>query len=105
MAASVGALLNDAKCKSWFVDALNGSVCHSRNLSDPATMDCLLTGGSDSYNDLEAAAAAANQGDFFGIISRRPTINPRMCNMKCIRFHESTFEESNTSFSSVTLLV
>jgi hypothetical protein len=53
----MGALLNDAKSKSWFVHVLNGSGLLPRNLSNLATMDCLLTGRSDSCNDLEAAAA------------------------------------------------
>ncbi|KAK9949979.1 hypothetical protein M0R45_005486 [Rubus argutus] len=84
MAASMGALLNDAKSKSWFVHVLNGSGLLPRNLSDSDTMDCLLTGRSDSCNDLEATAA--NQGDFFGDHIKKTTTNPRMCYMKCIRF-------------------
>ncbi|KAM7278539.1 hypothetical protein ACFE04_005673 [Oxalis oulophora] len=40
--ASMGSLLDDAKSETWFVDALNGSGLLPRNLSDSATMDCLL---------------------------------------------------------------
>lgn len=56
-AASMGALLDDAKSETWFVDALNGSGLLPRNFSDSATMDCLLSldgvRGNDSSNDLE----------------------------------------------------
>lgn len=57
--ASMGALVDDAKSETWFVDALNNSDLLPRNLSDSATMDCLLTldrvvRGSDSCNDLQA---------------------------------------------------
>lgn len=61
-AASMGALLDDAKSETWFVDALNGSGLLPRGFSDSATMDCLLSldgvRGNDSSNNLEA------QGDF-----------------------------------------
>ncbi|PON32211.1 PB1 domain containing protein [Parasponia andersonii] len=64
-AASMGALLDDAKSETWFVDALNGSGLLPRGLSDSAMDDCLLSlddgvRGSDSCNDLEA------QGNFLG---------------------------------------
>lgn len=58
----MGALLDDAKSETWFVDALNGSGLLPRGFSDSATMDCLLSldgvRGNDSSNNLEA------QGDF-----------------------------------------
>ncbi|KAJ6418555.1 hypothetical protein OIU84_001837 [Salix udensis] len=53
-AASMGSLLDDAKSETWFVDALNGSGLIPRNLSDSATLECLVTLGSDQ--DLEAQA-------------------------------------------------
>ncbi|CAK7349675.1 unnamed protein product [Dovyalis caffra] len=53
-AASMGSLLDDAKSETWFVDALNGSGLIPRNLSDSATMDCLMT--LDNDHDLEAQA-------------------------------------------------
>ncbi|EEF37505.1 conserved hypothetical protein [Ricinus communis] len=49
--ASMGSLLDDAKSETWFVDALNGSLL-PRNLSDSATMECLVN--LDSDHDLEA---------------------------------------------------
>ncbi|KAJ6359141.1 hypothetical protein OIU76_000787 [Salix suchowensis] len=53
-AASMGSLLDDAKSETWFVDALNGSGLIPRNLSDSATLECLVTLGSGQ--DLEAQA-------------------------------------------------
>ncbi|KAJ6765034.1 OCTICOSAPEPTIDE/PHOX/BEM1P FAMILY PROTEIN [Salix koriyanagi] len=53
-AASMGSLLDDAKSETWFVDALNGSGLIPRNLSDSATLECLVTLGSEQ--DLEAQA-------------------------------------------------
>jgi hypothetical protein len=41
-AASMGALLNDAKSESWFVDVLNGAALLPRGLSDPATIENIL---------------------------------------------------------------
>ncbi|KAM5570508.1 hypothetical protein ABKV19_011252 [Rosa sericea] len=94
-AASMGALLDDAKSESWFVDALNGSGLMPRNLSDSAaTMDCLLTGGSDSCNDLEAAAVS--QGDFFG---DHNSGKPSVVVQEVHSISESAFVESNTSSS------
>ncbi|KAL6183234.1 hypothetical protein ACLB2K_044645 [Fragaria x ananassa] len=94
--ASMGALLHEAKSDSWFVDALNGSGMLPRNLSDSAaTMDCLLTGGSDSCNDLEAAAAA-NQGDFFG---DHDSGKPNVAVPEVHSISDSAFVENNTSSS------
>ncbi|KAJ8773097.1 hypothetical protein K2173_028274 [Erythroxylum novogranatense] len=53
-ASSMGSLLDDAKSETWFVDALNGSGLLPRNLSDSATMGCLVN--LDSDHDLEAQA-------------------------------------------------
>ncbi|KAG6752903.1 hypothetical protein POTOM_042943 [Populus tomentosa] len=52
--ASMGSLLDDAKSETWFVDALNGSGLVPRNLSDSATLECLVT--LDNDQDLEAQA-------------------------------------------------
>ncbi|KAJ4838963.1 hypothetical protein Tsubulata_017363, partial [Turnera subulata] len=52
-ATSMGSLLDDAKSETWFVDALNGSGLLPRNLSDSATMDCLVNLDND-HQDLEA---------------------------------------------------
>ncbi|KAL6281622.1 hypothetical protein ACE6H2_018503 [Prunus campanulata] len=102
-AASMGALLDDAKSESWFVDALNGSGLLPRNLSDSATMDCLLTGSENSCNDLEA------QGDFFGDNNNnKQGINGVMKNVNnVVDVHsinqESPFvENSSSSFGSST---
>lgn len=101
-AASMGALLDDAKSESWFVDALNGSGLIPRNLSDSATMDCLLTGSENSCNDLEA------QGDFFGD-NNKQGINDVMKNVNNVVHdvhsinQESPFvENSSSSFGSST---
>ncbi|KAB2609488.1 RNA polymerase II degradation factor 1-like [Pyrus ussuriensis x Pyrus communis] len=96
-AATMGALLDDAKSESWFVDALNGSG-FPRNLSDSATMDYLLAGSENSCNDLEA------QGDFFGGNNKQDNNNGLMKNVNNVVGHdvhsinqESTFAEDSTS--------
>ncbi|KAH9621707.1 hypothetical protein KSS87_000753 [Heliosperma pusillum] len=43
---TMGALLDDAKSETWFVDALNGANMLPRGLSDSAAMDDLLSLGS-----------------------------------------------------------
>ncbi|KDP35167.1 hypothetical protein JCGZ_10701 [Jatropha curcas] len=54
-AASMGSLLDDAKSETWFVDALNNTCLISRNLSDSATIDCLVNLDNNHRNhDLEA---------------------------------------------------
>lgn len=50
-AASMGALLDDAKSETWFVDALNGAGLMSRGLSDSAAIDCLLEGEGNGNGD------------------------------------------------------
>ncbi|KAH7528701.1 hypothetical protein FEM48_Zijuj05G0100000 [Ziziphus jujuba var. spinosa] len=92
---SMGALLDDAKSETWFVDALNGSAYLPRNLSDSATMDCLLSldavRGNDSSNDLEA------QGDhFLGDSNKQVTKNVHdLHNMP-----DSPMVENTSSFGS-----
>ncbi|KAF2325767.1 hypothetical protein GH714_039468 [Hevea brasiliensis] len=56
-AASMGPLLADAKSETWFVDALNGSGLFPRNLSDSATVDCLVNLDDEHrHHDFEAQA-------------------------------------------------
>ncbi|KAF2325766.1 hypothetical protein GH714_039459 [Hevea brasiliensis] len=56
-AASMGPLLADSKSETWFVDALNGSGLFPRNLSDSATVDCLVNLDDEHrHHDFEAQA-------------------------------------------------
>uniref|UniRef100_A0A6N2KBF9 PB1 domain-containing protein n=1 Tax=Salix viminalis TaxID=40686 RepID=A0A6N2KBF9_SALVM len=52
--AAMGSLLDDAKSETWFVDALNGSGLIPRNLSDSATLECLVTLGSEQDQEAQA---------------------------------------------------
>ncbi|KAG9156774.1 hypothetical protein Leryth_025458 [Lithospermum erythrorhizon] len=58
--ASMGALLDDAKSETWFVDALNNSDLLNRGVSDSAVMDNLLEFDgmvqNDSCTNLEGQA-------------------------------------------------
>ncbi|XP_050237233.1 uncharacterized protein LOC126686958 [Mercurialis annua] len=88
-AASMGSLLDDAKSETWFVDALNGSLL-PRNLSDSATMQCLVN--LDNDQDLEEenkqemmikndSPLMDNGTSSFGSSSSSPS----MCNLPPIR--------------------
>lgn len=61
-AASMGPLLADAKSETWFVDALNGSALFQRNLSDTATMDCLVNLDNDHHLHESEAQAECVEG-------------------------------------------
>ncbi|GLT48863.1 hypothetical protein SLA2020_224550 [Shorea laevis] len=60
-AASMGALLADAKSETWFVDALNGSMLLPRGMSDSAAMDCLLHLDSDVEAQGDGGADGENK--------------------------------------------
>ena len=96
--ASMGALLDDAKSETWFVDALNGSGLLPRGFSDSAMDDCLLSlddgiRGSDSCNDLEA------QGNYLGENTKRVVGKSNVHEVQ-YSITDSPIVENNSSFGS-----
>lgn len=97
-AASMGALLDDAKSETWFVDALNGSDLLPRGFSDSAMDECLLSlddgvRGSDSCNDLEA------QGNFLGENNKQVVGKSNVHEVQ-YSMPDSPIVENNSSFGS-----
>ncbi|XP_038678542.1 flocculation protein FLO11 [Tripterygium wilfordii] len=86
--ASMGALLDDAKSETWFVDALNGSGLMSRNLSDSATVDCLL-----NFDDGEEIEEKKDQGEKNKQVEQSSSVMPVM--------PDSPFVENSSSSSSL----
>ncbi|GAA0184143.1 hypothetical protein LIER_31435 [Lithospermum erythrorhizon] len=58
---SIGALLNDAKSETWFVDALNNSDLLNRGASDSAVIDNLLDFDGMVKNDSSTNLEGSNQ--------------------------------------------
>ncbi|KAG9143858.1 hypothetical protein Leryth_011505 [Lithospermum erythrorhizon] len=58
---SMGALLNDAKSETWFVDALNNSDLLNRGASDSAVIDNLLDFDGMVKNDSSTNLEGSNQ--------------------------------------------
>lgn len=100
-AASMGALLDDAKSETWFVDALNGAGFLPRGLSDSAVDNCLLSleavRASDSCNDLEA------QGNSLGE-NNEQVVDKSDSTHDVVQYpysmSDSPFVENNSSFWS-----
>ncbi|KAK9714074.1 hypothetical protein RND81_06G070000 [Saponaria officinalis] len=99
---TMGALLDDAKSETWFVDALNGANMLPRGLSDSAAMDDLLSLGS-GVND-QAATQTVGEGSNASAHAKisSPQMPQDVHSIQSVMPDSPMIETTTSSFDSAT---